>query len=131
MMPGRTHWRVRWLLLPISLAVLCGCSEIRLREAMGHVQLRYNKLQQELEAGANFASRDAATELERALMAPAIAERSPHAGDKEFDKLLKEAIGSTQRVRKVAERFDREALSNLRGDITSRCDACHKAYRHP
>ena len=130
-MPGRTPWHVGRLLLPVSLAVLCSCGEIRLREAMGHVQLRYNTLQQELETGANFASRDAATELERALRAPAIAERSPHAGDKEFDRLLKEAISSTQRVRKVAERFDRVALSNLRGEITSRCDACHKVYRHP
>ncbi len=117
--------------LSIALvATLCGCSEVRLREAMGIVQERYEDLQQKLEAGSNFASRDASIALERALEAPEISKRSPFADDPEFERLLNSAIASTQEVRKVAQKFNREALTGLRGQITSQCDACHKVYRH-
>ncbi|HZN57592.1 MAG TPA: hypothetical protein VFD71_05900, partial [Planctomycetota bacterium] len=112
-----------------AAAMLAGCATIGLRCAMANVQRRYVELTRTLEAGGNFASRDAAIELRRALEARAVAVDSPYAGEPEYRRLLQEAVQSTDEVRKVAERFDREALSTLRSRVSVHCDACHSKYR--
>lgn len=121
--------RRAWIL--VWVAFLSSCAEISLREAMGRVQTRHLQLQSRLEAGSNFGSRDAAVELEQALRDPAISLRSQFSGNTEYENLLQEAIASTQRIRQVAQKFDKEKLAALRGELSSRCDACHKAFRHP
>lgn len=109
---------------------LQGCAPVAFREAMSRVQVRYLALRDTLERGSNFASRDAAAELERELTAPEIAVTSPYQGDEEYRRLLEAALASTRDVRRVARDFDRESLAATRSGVKAACDSCHARFRH-
>ena len=112
--------------------LLPGCAQISLREAMDRVQQRYVILMDELEmGGSNFKTRDAATALRKALVAEEIAKESPQAGDPEFQRLLEEAVASTEHLQREAARFDTEALLKIRSEISACCQSCHERYRFP
>jgi len=120
--PGR-------MALLLAAMAASSCAEIRLRDAMDVVQLRHHRLQEKLRAGKSFESRDAAMELKRALEAPAVSERSPFAGNAEYERLLKEAIATAERVRQAAQRFEPGALDGLTSEVNAACDACHSTFR--
>jgi cytochrome c556 len=96
---------------------------------MGRVQRHYNVLFREIERDQNFATRDAARDLQRALDDPAVRERAPDAADPEFQDLLRQARAAVDEVRKGAEHFDNEALVKARGEVSARCQACHERFR--
>ena len=79
--------------------------------------------------GENFAARDAARDLQRALDDPAVRARAPDAADPEFQDLLREARAAVDGVRKGAEHFDNDALLRARGEVSARCQACHEKFR--
>jgi hypothetical protein len=109
--------------------IAAGCGTVSLREAMDRVQRRHKDLSEALESGSSMTSRDAAIELRNALLAPAIQSTSPNARDPEFQRLLAEAVASTDRVRTVARSFDALAIGKLRAEVSATCDACHAKYR--
>ena len=115
-------------ILPFVAGTSCASPRIELREAMNTVQRKYVILFDEVERGSNLETRVAARDLLLALEAPAIA-HSPHAGDPEFQRLLAEAQRTAGRVEVEAESFDQEKLTQLRGEVSRTCRACHARFR--